>query len=77
MHRSRSLVELAPVGDPASLPAAVATAMGITPQAGRRVVDSIVVALADRQLLVVFDNCEHLLDTAAGLVDAVWSGPPR
>ena len=65
------LVELAPVGDPAALPDAVATALGITPQAGRPVVDRIVEALAGRQLLVVLDNCEHLLDAAAELVEAV------
>ena len=65
------LVELAPVGDPAALPDAVATALGITPHAGRPVVDSIVEALAGRQLLVVLDNCEHVLDAAADLVEAV------
>ncbi len=65
------LVELAPLGDPTALPDAVATTLGITALAGRAVVDSIVEALVGRQLLVVLDNCEHVLDAAAGLVEAV------
>jgi predicted ATPase len=63
------LVELAPVGDPAALPDAVATALGITRQAGLSVSDSIVQSLSGRRLLLVLDNCEHLLDAAALLVE--------
>ncbi len=65
------LVELAPLGDPAAVPDAVATALGIAPHPGLSVVDSVVEALAGRQLLVVLDNCEHVLDAAAELVEAV------
>jgi predicted ATPase len=65
------LVELAPVGDPAAVPDAVATALGITPQAGRSVTASVAETLAGRQLLVVFDNCEHVLDAAADLIEAI------
>ena len=68
------LVELAPVGDPAALPDAVATALGIAPHPGLSVVDSVVEVLAGRRLLVVLDNCEHLLDAAAGLAEAVLAG---
>jgi predicted ATPase/DNA-binding CsgD family transcriptional regulator len=62
------LVELAPLTDPALVPASVAQALGVserdmpTPTAG------LVHALADRELLVVLDNCEHVLEGAAGLV---------
>ena len=62
------LVELAPLTDPALVPATVAQALGVperdvpTPAAG------LVRALADRELLVVLDNCEHVLEAAAGLV---------
>ncbi len=65
------LVELAPVGDPAAVPDAVATVLGVTQQAGMSVAESVAEGLAGRQLLVVFDNCEHVLDAAADLVEAV------
>ena len=62
------LVELAPLTDPALVPATVVQALGVserdmlTPAAG------LVRALAGRELLVVLDNCEHVLEAAAGLV---------
>jgi predicted ATPase/class 3 adenylate cyclase len=65
------LVELAPVGDPDAVPDAVATALGITQQPGRTVTESVAEALAGRRLLLVVDNCEHVLDAAADLVEAV------
>jgi predicted ATPase len=65
------LVELAPLGDPAALPDVVATALGIMAQAGLTVLDSVVEAVAGRRMLVVLDNCEHVLDAAADLVEAV------
>jgi predicted ATPase len=68
------LVELAPVGDPAAVPDAVATALGVTPQAGLSVTASVARALAGRRLLVVLDNCEHLLDAAGDVVEAVLAG---
>ena len=65
------LVELAPVGDPAAVADATATVLGISPRAGLSVIDSIAEALSGRRLLVVLDNCEHVLDAAAELVDTV------
>ena len=65
------LVELAPVGDPAAVPDAVASALGVTQQVGRTVPDTVADALSGRRLLVVMDNCEHVLDAAADLVDAI------
>jgi len=64
-------VELAPVGDPAAVPDAVATALGTTPQPGKSVTETIADTLAGRRLLVVFDNCEHVLDAAADLIEAI------
>lgn len=61
------VVELAPVRDPSSLDAAVAGACGVVPGAGgtrARLVE----ALSDRSLLLVLDNCEHLLPEVATLV---------
>ncbi len=65
------LIELAPVGDPASLPDAVATALGVTPQAGMSVTDSVARALSGRRLMMLLDNCEHVVNAAAELVEAV------
>jgi predicted ATPase/class 3 adenylate cyclase len=65
------LVELAPVGDPDAVPDAVATALGITPQPGRSVTASVAETLAGRRLLVVFDNCEHVLEVVADLIEAI------
>ena len=59
------LVELAPVRDADAVPDAIATALGITPQGGARVIDTVAEALAGRRVLVVVDNCEHLLPAAA------------
>ena len=41
------------------------------PRAGRSVADSIVEALSGRRLLMVLDNCEHVLDAAAELVETI------
>jgi predicted ATPase/class 3 adenylate cyclase len=68
------LVELAPIGDPAAVADAAATVLGITPRADRPVIESIAEALSGRRLLVVLDNCEHVLDAAAELVEAVLAG---
>ena len=59
------VIELAPVGDPAAVPEAVAAVLGITQQPGMTVADSIAAALEGRSRLLVFDNCEHVLDAAA------------
>ena len=65
------LVELAPVGDADAVPDAIATALGITPQGGARVIDTVAEALAGRRVLVVVDNCEHLLPAAADAIAAI------
>jgi predicted ATPase/DNA-binding CsgD family transcriptional regulator len=62
------LVELAPVGDAEAVPDAIATALGITPQGEARVIDTVAEALAGRRVLVVVDNCEHVLAAATRAV---------
>ena len=63
--------ELAAVTDPAAVPDAVAAVLGITQQPGKSVTESLAAALEGRVRLLVFDNCEHVLDAAADLIDAV------
>ena len=64
-------VDLAPVTDPELVPLTVARAFGLPDQPGRSTMDTPARFVADRQLLVVLDNCEHLLDASAALVDAL------
>ena len=63
--------ELAAVTDPAAVPDAVAAVLGITQQLGKTVADSVAGALEGRLRLLVFDNCEHLRDAAADLIEAI------
>ena len=61
------LAELAPVRDPARVPPAVAVALGVREQPGVPAADAVMRVLARRQLLVVLDNCEHVIGAAAQL----------
>jgi predicted ATPase len=63
--------ELAAVTDPAAVPDAVAAVLGITQQPGKTVAESVAAALEGRVRLLVFDNCEHVLDAAADLIEAI------
>jgi predicted ATPase len=63
--------ELAAVTDPAAIPDAVAAVLGITQQPGKSVSESVAAALEGRVRLLVIDNCEHVLDAAADLVEAI------
>jgi predicted ATPase/class 3 adenylate cyclase len=63
--------ELAAVTDPAAVPDAVAAVLGITQQPGKTVSESIAATLEGRVRLLVLDNCEHVLDAAADLVEAI------
>ncbi|MGO9928400.1 MAG: ATP-binding protein, partial [Mycobacterium sp.] len=63
--------ELAAVTDPAAVPDAVAAVLGITQQPGKTVTESVAAALEGRVRLLVFDNCEHVLDAAADLIEAI------
>ena len=65
------LVELAGVGDPALVPLAVAVALGVQQGGGGSPVAALGEVLARRQLLVVLDNCEHVLGAAAELCGAL------
>jgi predicted ATPase len=63
--------ELAAVADPAAVPDAVAAVLGITQQPGKSVSESVAAALEGRVRLLVFDNCEHVRDAAADLIEAI------
>lgn len=63
--------ELAAVTDPTAVPDAVAAVLGITQQPGKTVSDSVAAALEGRVRLLVLDNCEHVHDAVADLVEAI------
>jgi predicted ATPase len=62
------LCELAPVLEPEDIPDAVAAAVGYTPPQGVSVVDGLPRFLERKHLLLIIDNCEHLLGAVAGFV---------
>jgi predicted ATPase/class 3 adenylate cyclase len=64
-------VELAPLSDPLRVPQAVASALHIKEEPGQSMLDVLVAQLADRRLLLVLDNCEHLLEACARLAAAL------
>jgi predicted ATPase/DNA-binding CsgD family transcriptional regulator len=61
------LAELAPVRDPAQVAAVVAAALGVREQPGVPVAGAVARVLARQQLLLVLDNCEHVIGAAAEL----------
>jgi non-specific serine/threonine protein kinase len=61
------LAELAPVSDAAQVAAVVAAALGVPEQPGVPAAEAVARVLAWRQLLLVLDNCEHLVGAAAEL----------
>ena len=69
-------VDLAPVTHPGVVPVTVARALGLPDQPGRSTMDTLLRFVRDRQMLVVLDNCEHLLDASAELVVALLGGAP-
>ncbi|MEU9267124.1 LuxR C-terminal-related transcriptional regulator [Streptomyces sp. NPDC048251] len=71
------LVDLAPVQDPSAVAGVAATALGIPDLSARPVVEQLANHLADRQCLIVLDNCEHLIDACAELADTLLSAAPE
>ena len=65
------MVELASVGDPASVPAAIAAVLGVTPQGDAPLIEAVAESLGGRQLLVVVDNCEHVQAAARAAIAAM------
>jgi predicted ATPase len=65
------VIELAAVGDPGAVPEVVAATIGITQQPGLSMTESVARALEGRSRLLVFDNCEHMLDAAGDIIEAI------
>lgn len=71
------LVELGPLADPDLVPQSVAAGVGVTPEPGRPLLTTLAGALRRRRLLLVLDNCEHLVDAGARLAEALLRACPH
>jgi non-specific serine/threonine protein kinase len=71
------LVSLAEHMEGALIPQAVAAALGVPEQPGRPLTEMLVDGLRSREMLLVLDNCEHLIDAAARLLDILLDSCPR
>ena len=69
--------DLAPLGDPDLVAVTVADVLGVRQEPGRPVLDTLVEAVGGRSLLVLLDNCEHLIGECAKLADALLRGCPN
>src|SRR6516162_2799081 len=65
------VAELAPLSDPQLVPVTVATALGLELAAGVVSPERIAAALGSKHIILVLDNCEHVIDAAAGMVEAL------
>ena len=71
------LVELATLADPRLAPQAVASVLGVKESAGRPVLEALLRFFKDRRLLLILDNCEHLLQACADLARQLLQAGPH
>ncbi|WP_425956809.1 ATP-binding protein [Xylanimonas sp. McL0601] len=69
--RDCRVADLSGVRDPALVPGSVASALGLTPTDRHPSAEAVARSLGDRDVLLLLDNCEHLLDAAAAVVGAL------
>jgi non-specific serine/threonine protein kinase len=70
-------VELASLADPALVPQTVAAALGIREQPDRPLIEMVVEVLEPKQLLLLLDNCEHVVATCAQLAESLLRACPH
>jgi predicted ATPase/class 3 adenylate cyclase len=70
------LVDLSPLAEPALVDRAVAISLGINEQAGQPLAQTLVDHLRDKNLLMVLDNCEHVVEAASRLTESVLRQTP-
>ena len=71
------LVELAPLADPSLVPQAVASVLGVRERPGRSPTETLSNYLGSRKVLLVLDNCEHLVEACAELAEALLRSCPE
>jgi DNA-binding winged helix-turn-helix (wHTH) protein len=65
------VAELGPLSDPELVPVTVATALGLTLASGTLSAERVAAALGTKQVLLVLDNCEHVIEAAARVAEAL------
>ena len=71
------LVELAPLADPALVPQSVLSTIGLRERSGEPLVQTLVRWIGTRHLLLMLDNCEHLIQACAELVERLLDACPN
>lgn len=71
------VVDLAPLTDPDHVPIALASALGVREMPGQALNDKLADYLQGRKLMILFDNCEHLVRAAASLVEICLLAAPE
>jgi predicted ATPase/class 3 adenylate cyclase len=71
------LVELAPLYDPTLITQTVASTLGVREQPRRTILDALMDYLRAKQLLLILDNCEHLIETCAQITDSLLRAAPH
>jgi predicted ATPase/DNA-binding SARP family transcriptional activator/DNA-binding CsgD family transcriptional regulator len=71
------LADLAPLSEPGLVPQAVARALGVHEQPGRPLLGTLLEELRGKELLLVMDNCEHLIQASSSLAETLLSSCPR
>ena len=75
-HDGVGFVDLAPLTDPSLIASAVAGALGLTVHAADAT-QGLVSLLRDKHVLIVLDNCEHLIEPIAALAEAIFRDAPK
>ncbi|MBV8149047.1 MAG: helix-turn-helix domain-containing protein, partial [Candidatus Eremiobacteraeota bacterium] len=70
-------VDLAPLSDPASVINTIASTLGLHEQGERPMLDVLLQYLRPRRLLLILDNCEHVIEEAARTADAILRAAPH
>ncbi|HEV3092532.1 MAG TPA: tetratricopeptide repeat protein [Candidatus Cybelea sp.] len=70
-------VGLSPVGDPSLVPVAIASALRVQEMPNRPLVETLLEHLRDKALLLMLDNCEHVVAQAATVAEALLAGCPQ
>ena len=70
------MVELAGLSDPQLVPNSVARVLQVSIRAQDTALDDLVAGLSDRRMLLVLDNCEHLLEATGSLARAILAAAP-
>ena len=71
------LAELTPIGDAGLVPRALASTLSVQELPATSLTDALVAHLVPRDLLLVLDNCEHLVGACAQIVDVLLAGCPQ